>query len=167
MKFPWVEVGEGMVKRQSSGEPRAGILDLGVSGRQYTTPYSSLALTTHKMPTDKHSLLPPLVSLKTLPDELLFPIGSGPLWAVTLHVSFQIPPAGVCPNPVSYCPLHLFLSTADLILSPTMKLFSLALIPSTLHLFFPSALAAEGRGGRSKKGNGQLRGEAGLTVRQE
>lgn len=45
-----------MVKRQSSGEPRLGILDLGVSGKQHPTPYSSLALTTHKMPADKDSL---------------------------------------------------------------------------------------------------------------
>lgn len=82
-----------MVKRQSSGEPRLGILDLGVSGKQHPTPYSSLALTTHKMPADKDS--PPLVSLKTRPDEVLFLIGSGALWAVTLHMSFQILLAGV------------------------------------------------------------------------
>lgn len=76
MKFPWVEVGEGTVKRQSSGEPRPGILDLGVNGRQHPTPYSNLALTTHKMPADKDSL--PLVSLKTLPDMVLLPIDSNP-----------------------------------------------------------------------------------------
>lgn len=56
-KFPWVEVGEGMVKRQSAGEPRPGIPDPDVSGRQHPSPNSSLALATHKMPADKDSLL--------------------------------------------------------------------------------------------------------------
>lgn len=57
MKFPWLKVGEGTVKRQSSREPRPEILDVSVSGRQHPIPYSSLALTTHKMPADKDSLL--------------------------------------------------------------------------------------------------------------
>lgn len=72
MKFSWVEVGEGTVKRQSFREPRPGILDLGVNGRQHPTPYSSLALTTHKMPALKDSLLP-LVSLKTLLTWFFYP----------------------------------------------------------------------------------------------
>lgn len=160
MTFPWGEVGEEAVKRQSSGEPRPGVLDLGVNGRQHPTPHSSVALT-HKMPVERDSL-PPLVSLKTLPDMVLFPIGSsrsssGPLWAVTSHTSFQILPAGVYPSPVPHCPLHLFLSIADLILSPAcpMKPFFLALQPSTTP--FLKLWWLKGEGAAQRKGAGRRR----------
>lgn len=157
MKFPWVEVGEGTVKRQSSGEPRPGILDLGVNGREHPTPYSSLALTTHKMPADKDSLLP-LVSLKTFPDMVLLPIGSNPFSSgpsgQSPYKSFQIFPA-VYPSPVPHCPLHLFLSIADLILSPTcpMKPFSPALFPSTTPFLKLWQLREEGAGQRKGVGS--------------
>lgn len=115
MKFPWVEVGKGTVKRQSSGDARPGVLDLDVGGSQHLTP-------THK----------------TLPDLFLFPIGSGSLSSVTLRMAFQMFPASVRPSPIPHCPLPLPLSTADITLSPT---FSPALLPSTCRHSFPSELA--------------------------
>lgn len=57
-------VGGRRDRRQSSGEPRPGILDLGVSGRQHPTPYSSLALTNSQNTSRRgHSTPPNLASL--------------------------------------------------------------------------------------------------------
>lgn len=162
-KFPWVKVGaDGTVRRQSSGEPRPGILNLGVSGRQHPTPDSHLALTNPRNASRQGFALLRWHPLKPFPTWFSSPEAQTlSLWAVTLHVSFQnqILPAGVCPSPVPHCPLHLFLSPADPILSPTCpgKPFSPALLCS-----FPSAQGSKGWG-KVKGGGGQLRGGAGWT----
>lgn len=67
------------------------------SGCQWkTAPYPLLKFgTNNPQNASRQGFSLPLVSLKTLPDEVLFLIGSGPLWAVTLHMSFQILLAGV------------------------------------------------------------------------
>ena len=158
-KFPWVKVGaEGTVRRQSSGEPRPGILKLGVSGRQHSTPDSHLALTNPRNASRQGFTLLRWRPLKPFPTRFSSPEAQTlSLWAVTLHASFQnqIPPAGVCLSPVPHCPLHLFLSTADPILSPTCprKPFSPALLPSPLFLSF-----SPGEQGRSGGGAGQRKG---------
>lgn len=75
-KFPWEEVGEGIVRRQSSGEPRPGIPDLGISGRWPPTPYSSLARR-NPQNTSRRGFSS-TGSLKTLPDTVLLPRGPKP-----------------------------------------------------------------------------------------
>ena len=154
-KFPWVKVGaDGTVRRQSSGEPRSGILNLGVSGRQHSTPDSHLALTNPQNASRQGFALLRWHPLKPFPTTWF----SSPeaqtlsLWAVTLHASFQnqILPAGVCPSPVPHCPLHLFLSPADPILSPTCpgKPFSPALLHFPLFLSFSPGEQGVGAGQR-------------------
>ena len=77
MKCPQVEAGEGLVRRQSAGEPRPGIW----TGCQWkTAPHPSLKFGTNdSQNAGREGFSPPPVSLKTLPDMVLSPIGSGPL----------------------------------------------------------------------------------------
>ena len=166
-KFPWVKVGaEGTVRRQSSGEPRPGILKLGVSGRQHSTPDSHLALTNPRNASRRGFSLLRWRPLKPFPTQFSSPEAQTlSLWAVTLHASFQnqILPAGVCLSPVPHCPLHLFLSTADPIPQPVPGRLSL-LLSSSLLCSFPSAQGSKagvGGGGRcrSKEGVGSCRKE--------
>lgn len=121
-----------------------------------TAPQSQLKFgTNNPQYASRQGFSPPLVSLKTLPDEASSPVGSGPLWVVTLIHVLSNSSSPHCPRPQSGS------QRADLVLSPTMKTGS---PPFTLQGSFPAALAAEGRGGRSQKGNGQLRVGAGLTL---
>lgn len=161
-KFPWVKVGaEGTVRRQSSGEPRPGILKLGVSGRQHSTPDSHLALTNPRNASRRGFSLLRWRPLKPFPTQFSSPEAQTlSLWAVTLHASFQnqILPAGVCLSPVPHCPLHLFLSTADPIPQPVPGSLSL-LLSSSLLCSFPSAQGSKaGVGGGG--GAGQRKGWA-------
>lgn len=117
-------VGGRRDRRQSSGEPRPGILDLGVSGRRHPTPYSSLALTNTKHQ-QKRTLphwrpLKPFLTSSFSPEaQTLSPrVVSSP---VTSHMSFQTVPAAVHPSPISHRPRHLFLGTADLIPQPVLR----------------------------------------------
>lgn len=163
-KFPWREVGEGTVRRQSSGEPRPGIPDLSVSGRQPPTSYSSLALTTPP-PADKD--FPPLVSLKTLLDTILLSQRPKPFLprqflsgAATAH-DLSDSPCCYLPKPCPPWPPPSVLSTADLILSPAcpMKPFPLRPLPAA-----PFLQPRLREGGLVKEGGGRLRGEGVLTL---
>lgn len=152
---------EGTVRRQSSGEPRPGILKLGVSGRQHSTPDSHLALTNPRNASRRGFSLLRWRPLKPFPTQFSSPEAQTlSLWAVTLHASFQnqILPAGVCLSPVPHCPLHLFLSTADPIPQPVPGSLSL-LLSSSLLCSFPSAQGSKaGVGGGG--GAGQRKGWA-------
>lgn len=67
--------------------------DSGSGCRWKTAPQPQLKFgTSSSQHASRQGFSPPLVSLKTLPDQTPFPAGSGPLWAATLHMSSQTLP---------------------------------------------------------------------------
>lgn len=150
-------MGEGTVKGQSSREPRPGIPDPDVSGRQHPQPQLKFG-TNYPQNTSRQGFSPPLVSLGTLMTRLLS-LGSGPLWAVTLRVLSHS--SGWCLTKTwPPLPPPSASQRADLILSPTMKTSCLAPLPSPSTSPFLQPWQLREGGGRSQIGNGQLRGEA-------
>lgn len=147
--------------------------DLGVSGRQHSTPYSNLALM-NPQNASRRGLAPSrLVFLETLPDIVTFPRGQNRLSLgshLTHILSNQILPAAVCPSAVPHCPLHLFLSTADPVLSPNLsgEAFlpcSPPLPPPLLLSFSPGGEGAGQRRGWAAEGRSWLETRKGCLQR--
>lgn len=83
------EVSMGGGGRRDSQEAKfwgAKTRDSGSGCQWKTAPCPLLKFGINPQNASRQGFSPPLVPLKTLPDEVLFLIASGPLWAVTLHV---------------------------------------------------------------------------------
>lgn len=130
------------------------ILDLGVSGRQHPTPYSSLALASCKMPVAKDSLLHCWGPLKRFPT--LFPPQRLKLQDLPCRSSPPCLPQFRPPLPLPSAPQH---SRPRSVPAWPVKPFSPARLPPNLRSMLLLCPAEQGKGGRLKKGGGQLRRE--------